>query len=106
MKSISVLLIGTALTVLSGCELPQNESVIVAVYPSRQQCGINKERMTCGEIAAYLHDTLKVKSDRRVVVSAVGADPLPKNDTSLDKIAETIRAVGYTNVRTANFNMK
>ena len=91
---------------LAGCDTSQYESVVVAVYPSRQQCGIDKEMRKCGEMAAYLRDTLKIKATRRVVVSAVSADPLPKNDHSLDKIAETLKTAGYTNVRTANFDVK
>ena len=106
MKLTICLLAVGLLPALSACEFQEEESVIVAVYPSRQQCGIEKEMMKCGEIAAYIHDTLKIASGRRVVVSAVGIDPLPKDDRSLEKIAETIRAQGYTDVRTANFDMK
>jgi hypothetical protein len=106
MRSTTVLFVISLLVAVSGCGSPQNDTVIVAVYPSRQQCGVEKEMMTCGEIAAYLRDTAKINPERRVVVSAVGADPLPKNDTSLNKIAATIRALGYTDVRTANFDMK
>lgn len=106
MKLTKCLLVIGLLPVLSACNLQEEESVIVAVYPSRQQCGIEKQMMKCGEVAAYIHDTLKIQSGRRVVVSAVGIDPLPKDDRSLGKIAETIRAQGYTDVRTANFDMK
>jgi hypothetical protein len=94
------------LCALTGCGQLPEESVIVAVYPSRQQCGIDQKMMKCGEIAAYLRDTLKLKTDREVVVSAVSSDPLPKRDDSLDRIAVTIRDAGFKDVRTANFDMK
>lgn len=100
-----ILLLVVAQSSLAACGLKQEDSVIVAVYPSKQQCGIEKSMMKCGEIAAYLRDTLKVRPERRVVVSAVGSDPLPKEDKSLGKIAETIRKVGYKDVRTANFEL-
>jgi hypothetical protein len=103
---VKTILFGALALMLTGCDTSQYESVIVGVYPSRQQCGIDKEMMKCGEIAAYLRDTLKIKPERRVVVSAVSSDPLPKNDTSLNKIAVTIRDVGFKDVRTANFDVK
>jgi hypothetical protein len=106
MKQTRILSFIGVLALLPGCGLQQPESVIVAVYPSRQQCGVKKEMMKCGEIAAYLSDTLKLKTDREVVVSAVSSDPLPKLDKSLDKIAQTIRDRGYKKIRTVNFDMK
>jgi hypothetical protein len=105
MKPITVLLFLNML-LLTGCGLQPEESVIVAVYPSRQQCGVEQQMMSCKEIAAYLHDRLKLKTDKKVVVSAVGIDPLPKDDTSLNKIAATIKDLGFQDVRTANFDVK
>lgn len=94
------------LLLLAGCDTSQYESVIVGVYPSRQQCGVGQEFMKCGEVAAYLRDTKKVKPQREIVVSAVSSDPLPKTDRSLEKIAQTIRDAGYTDVRAVNFDFK
>jgi hypothetical protein len=62
--------------------------------------------MTCDKVAAYLRDTLKIKLSRQVIVSSVGIDPLPKEDQSLEKIAETITAAGFKDVRTARFDVK
>ena len=91
---------------LAACKQPEPDYTTVAVYPTTQQCGVNEQMMTCDKVAAYLHDTLKIKSERQVIVSSVGSDPLPKEDQSLEKIAETITAVGFKDVRTARFDVK
>ncbi len=91
---------------LAGCKQPEPDYTTVAVYPTTQQCGVNEQMMTCDKVAAYLHDTLKIKAERQVIVSSVGIDPLPKEDQSLEKIAETITAVGFKDVRTARFDVK
>ncbi len=90
---------------LAGCKPPEPD-ITVGVYPTTQQCGINEQMMTCDKVAAYLHDTLKIKPERQVIVSSVGSDPLPKEDQSLEKIAETITAVGFKEVRTARFDLQ
>jgi hypothetical protein len=106
--STSRLLLSASLVVLAiaGCKQPEPDYTTVAVYPSQQQCGVEEKMMSCGEIAAYLRDTLKLRPERLVYVSSVGSDPLPKEDTSLERIAETITAVGFKDVRTANFDVK
>jgi hypothetical protein len=96
----------TLLLVLAGCKQPEPDYTTVAVYPTTQQCGVNEQMMSCDKVAAYLRDTLKIKPGRQVVVSSVGIDPLPKEDQSLEKIAETITAAGFKDVRTARFDMK
>lgn len=106
MKSNKVMLLAPLLLILTSCEQPEPDYTTVAVYPTTQQCGINEQMMTCGQVAAYLRDTLKIKPDRQVIVSSVGIDPLPKEDLSLEKIAETITAVGFKDVRTARFDVK
>jgi hypothetical protein len=94
------------LLVLAGCKQPEPDYTTVAVYPTTKQCGVNEQMMTCDKVAAYLHDTLKIKPERQVIVSSVGIDPLPKEDQSLEKIAETITALGFKDVRTARFDVK
>lgn len=91
---------------LSGCKQPEPDYTTVAVYPTTQQCGVNEQMMTCDKVAVYLRDTLKLPPQRQVFVSSVGIDPLPKEDTSLEKIAETITAAGFKDVRTARFDMQ
>jgi hypothetical protein len=91
---------------LTSCKEPEPDYTTVAVYPTTQRCGINEQMMTCDKVAAYLHDTLKIKPDRQIIVSSVGADPLPKEDQSLEKIAATITAIGFKDVRTARFDMQ
>lgn len=104
--SSTLSLCALALCTLTGCNVDEQESITVAVYPTTQRCGINEQMMICGEVGAYLRDTLKLKPDRSIIVSAVGIDPLPKDDNSLNKIAETIKAVGFKDVRTANFDVQ
>ena len=94
------------LLVLAGCKQPETDYTTVAVYPSQRQCGIDDKMMPCQEVAAYLRDTLKLPPEHQVVVSSVGIDPLPKEDNLLDKIAETISAAGFHDVRTARFDLK
>ncbi len=106
MNSRTVFCLVSLLLALSGCKPADRDHTTVAVYPSQQQCGVEEKMMPCGEIAAYLRDTLKLKPERLVYVSAVGSDPLPKEDTSLEKIAATLTAAGFTDVRTANFDVK
>jgi hypothetical protein len=94
------------LLMLASCKEPEPDYTTVAVYPTTQQCGIDEQMMTCDKVAAYLHDTLKLSPTKRIVVSSVGSDPLPKEDQSLEKIAETITAVGFKDVRTARFDVQ
>jgi hypothetical protein len=104
MHSSKLLWLAPLLLLTAGCKQPEPDYTIVAVYPSTQRCGVNEQMMTCGEVAAYLRDTLKLKPERQVTVSSVGIDPLPKEDQSLEKIAETITAAGFKDVRTARFD--
>lgn len=91
---------------LSACKEPKPDYTTVAVYPSKQKCGVEEKMMDCGEVAVYLRDSLKLGANRLIYVSSVGGDPLPKEDTSLEKIAATITAIGYKDVRTARFDLK
>jgi hypothetical protein len=105
MNSIKLVHLVPVLLVLAACKQPEPDHTTVAVYPSTQQCGIDEQMMTCDKAAAYLHDTLKLKPDHQVIVSSVGIDPLSKEDQSLEKIADTITAVGFKDVRTARFDV-
>lgn len=105
-RAITLPCLTTILFTLAGCKPPEPAYTTVAVYPSRQQCGIEEQMMACGEVAAYLRDTLKLKPDRLIYVSSVGSDPLPKEDTSLEKIADTITAAGFKDVKTARFDLQ
>ncbi|MGC3982574.1 MAG: hypothetical protein QM808_15100 [Steroidobacteraceae bacterium] len=80
--------------VLAGCKESEPDYTTVAVYPSQQRCGINEQMMICGDVGTYLRDTLKLKPERQVIVSAVGVDPLPKDDRSLEIIADKVREAG------------
>lgn len=106
MNSSNLFRFALVLLLLTSCKQPEPDFTTVAVYPTTQQCGINEQMMSCGAVAAYLRDTLKIKPTRQVIVSSVGIDPLPKEDLSLEKIAETITAVGFKDVRTARFDVK
>ena len=106
MNSTTLFRLAPMLMLLAGCKQPEPDYTTVAVYPSKQQCGVNEQMMPCQDVAAYLRDTLKIKPERQVIVSSVGIDPLPKEDQSLEKIAETITAAGFKDVRTARFDMK
>jgi hypothetical protein len=102
---LKVAFVSAVLAGLSACSMSEDVYATVAVYPSKQQCAIDEQYMNCGEVGEYLRDTLKVGRNRVIFVSAVGMDPIPKDDTSLDLIAQRIRNVGYTDVRTANFDL-
>jgi hypothetical protein len=104
MNANTLVRLAPLLLVLASCKEAEPDYTTVAVYPTTQQCGINEKMMACGAVAAYLHDTLKLSPTRQVIVSSVGIDPLPKEDQSLEKIAETITAVGFKDVRTARFD--
>ncbi len=106
MNSTTLFRLAPILLLLTGCKPPEPDYTTVAVYPTTQQCGVNEQMMPCQKVAAYLRDTLKIKPERQVIVSSVGIDPLPKDDSSLDKIAETITAIGFKDVRTARFDVK
>ncbi len=106
MKPNKLLFILPLFVTLAACKPADPDHTTVAVYPSQQQCGGEEKMMSCGEIAAYMRDTLKLNPERRVFVSSVGSDPLPKEDSSLEKIAETITAAGFKDVRTSRFDFQ
>lgn len=107
MKLTSLRIAGLPVVMLLAACAPADPGyTTVAVYPSRQQCGIDERMMSCPEVAVYLRDTLKLQPDRLVYVSAVSSDPLPKGDASLDSIAKSLADVGFKDVRTANFDLK
>jgi biopolymer transport protein ExbD len=90
---------------LSGCHVDQSPPLTITVYPSAQRCVIKDQPVECKELGNYLRDTLKVRSTRQIDVSLSGSDTVPKDDRSIDRIAELIRAAGYEDVRTWRFGL-
>jgi hypothetical protein len=97
--------VGVVVIGLAACKEPEPQYTTVAVYPSTLACVVNDVSVACQEIAIYLRDTLKLKPDRQIIISAVFSDPINKESPLLDQIAEGVRKVGYKDVRTANFDL-
>lgn len=101
-----IVFISASLLLLAGCKQSESGYTTVAVYPTAQQCGVNEQRLACDQVAAYLRNTLKLQSGQPIIVSSVGSDPLPKEDPSLDRIAATLTAADFKDVRTARFDLR
>lgn len=98
--------IGLTLCASVGCEVAEQESITVAVYPTAQGCVVKEQPVDCRRVGVYLRDTLKIKFDRQVMVSFTGSDPGSKDAPLLDRIAAEVRAVGFKDVRTARFGFQ
>jgi 5-deoxy-D-glucuronate isomerase len=97
------LLIGTLF--LSACNTEQYEPIHIAVYVSTKSCSIKEVPLDCQQLPQYLKETLKVKPDREITVSVTGTEDVSKEDQTIDRIAEYIRANGFTDVKAVRFQL-
>jgi hypothetical protein len=90
---------------LSACNTEQYEPIYVAVYVGTKSCAIKDVPLDCKQLPEYLRDTLKVKPDREITVSTTGTEEVSKEDQTIDRIAEYIRANGFSNVKAVRFQL-
>jgi hypothetical protein len=95
-----------AAVALSACDTEKHQPVNIAVHPSIKVCSIDETPMACEKLGAYLRDTMKVAANREITVSYAGTESVEKGDTSVEQIAELIKATGYKNVRAVRYDMK
>jgi hypothetical protein len=91
---------------LAACNVEQYEPINIAVYPSTKRCAIKDVPMACETLGPYLRDTLKASVSRDITVSYAGTETVEKGDTSIEQIADVIKATGYKNVRAVRYEMK
>ena len=106
MRSLFAIAATAAALAASGCDGSQQEPITVAVYARAGRCTVKEQDVPCNEVAAHLKDTLKIALGREIDVSLTGGEDVPKEDKSIDLIAESIRALGYKDVRTWRFDTK
>ncbi len=103
--SIRMSTLAFVMMTLAACNLEHDTPVSVVVYPTIKRCAIKEQPVDCGQLGIYLRDTLKIDANRRVDVSVAGTDPISKDDKSIDRIADLIRAAGYKDVRALRFGL-
>lgn len=100
-------LLGLLMLAVAACKPAPDDTLIVVVYPLAGRCAIWKEAgeepVDCRKVGEHLRDVLKVQPDRDISISLTGGEDVPKEDRSIDLIAERVRAAGFTKVRTARF---
>jgi hypothetical protein len=90
---------------LAACNTEQYEPIHIAVYVSTKSCAIKEVPLACEQLPQYLKETLKVKPDREITVSVAGTEDVSKEDKTIDRIAELIRAAGFTDVKAVRFQI-
>jgi hypothetical protein len=103
MRTLSIAL---CFLTLAACNAERFEPVHIAVYPSTMSCAIKDTPLDCSQLPDYLANTLKVTANREITVSFAGTEEVPKEDKSIDRIAELIRKAGYKNVNVYRFGLK
>ena len=108
MRSLSVLAVAVFVT---ACGVNQEPPLTVVVYPIAKRCTVKlsaqeqEQPVDCTQLGTYLRDTLKINAARRINVSLSGSDNTPKEDPSIDRVAQLIRASGFTDVRAYRFGL-
>jgi hypothetical protein len=96
-------------TIVAACNVNQELPLNVVVYPSQQRCtvkqGEKEDAVDCAQLGVQLRDVLKISLERQIDVSLTGSENVSKDDKSIDRIAEVIRAAGFKDVRTYRFGM-
>jgi hypothetical protein len=102
-------MVAVAALAVTGCGVNQEKALSVVVYPSVKRCTVvqqeKEQAVECTQLGVYLRDTLKISAGRRINVSFSGSDSVPKEDSSIDRVAELIRASGFTDVRAYRFGL-
>ena len=108
MRTRFICLAAGALIVL-GCDVSSHTPVTIAVYPGAENCTakINdaEQPVRCAELGKHLRDVAKVKSNRQIDVSMFRLDK-SHDPKDIDKVAEIIRAAGFTDVKVWRFGME
>ena len=93
----------------AACNVNQELPLNVVVYPKVKRCTVvqqeKEQEIECTQLGTYLRDTLKINAARQINVSFSGTDNVPKEDQSIDRVAELIRASGFKDVRAFRFQM-
>jgi hypothetical protein len=102
-------LVAAAVFTVTSCGVNQESPLSVVVYPTAQRCTVVQQEkelpVECAQLGAYLRDTLKINAGRRINVSFSGAESVPKEDASIDRVAELIRESGFKDVRAYRFGL-
>jgi hypothetical protein len=111
MRVLLSILIALCVTSLVACDVNMNQEMhfTVVVYPIDKRCTVKpteqEVEVDCMQLGVYLRDTLKINPARQIDVSLSGSTDVPKEDQSIDKVAELIRAAGFKDVRTWRFGL-
>jgi len=107
MKSNRLLLVIAAVMIAAACGVNQEVPLLVVVYPAVKRCTVvqqeKEQEVECTQLGVYLRDTLKINVARQINVSFSGSDSVSKEDASIDRVAELIRASGFKDVRAYRF---
>jgi hypothetical protein len=109
MKTILSLPAFAAAIAVTACGINQEMPISVVVYPAVKRCTVvqqeKEQEVECMQLGVYLRDTVKVNAERQINVSFSGSDSVPKEDPSIDRVAELIRASGFKDVRAYRFGL-
>jgi len=94
---------------IASCGVNQEAPLSVVVYPNVKRCTVvqheKEQEVECMQLGVYLRDTLKINAARQINVSFSGSDTVPKEDPSIDRVAELIRQSGFKDVRAYRFGL-
>jgi hypothetical protein len=111
MKNIPSFIVIAVASLVTGCGVNQEVPLTVVVYPIAKRCAVKpatqdpEQRVECMQLGTYLRDTLRINAARQINVSLSGSDNVPKEDPSIDHVAELIRAAGFKDVRAYRFGL-
>jgi hypothetical protein len=111
MKYILSLIVIAVASLVTGCGVNQEVPLTVVVYPITKRCTVKpavqdpEQQVDCMQLGTYLRDILKINATRQINVSLSGSDNVPKEDPSIDRVAELIRAAGFKDVRAYRFGL-
>lgn len=100
-----------AVTVIAmpGCDVSSHTPVTIAVYPGAERCTakINEaeQAVKCAELGKHLRDVAKLRTERQIDVSMFQMDK-SHDPKDVDKVAETLRSAGFTDVKVWRFGME
>jgi hypothetical protein len=109
MTNVRSFIVTAAALATTACGVNQEVPLSVVVYPSVKRCTVvqhdKEQEVECAQLGVYLRDTLKINAGRQINVSFSGSDTVPKEDSSIDRVAELIRASGFKDVRAYRFGL-
>jgi hypothetical protein len=109
MKAIHSVIIVAAAFIVAACGVNQELPLTVVVYPAVKRCAVvqqdKEQEVDCAQLGVYLRDTLKIDAARQINVSFSSSDTVPKENESIDRVAELIRDSGFKDVRAYRFGL-